>query len=227
VAAFAADRSPETVTLDPAKYQLSAFDQAGKLAGTLPVTAVAGRTSHVSLGGNRGAEIRVTVPEPNRKWSVSAEPDWNYSASLTAEANRGVAVLRVPSAGRYRLVATMDTPLWFQRDIDVAEGETLALKIPPLTASLEGVQTAPSEREASLMVLQSAEPGGWDLGCGPVELNADGGFGIGPVPAGKYYAWHLGRGDWAARPLSGVPVVLAAGRATKWKDPAPATGPPL
>lgn len=227
VAAFTADRSPATVTVDPAKYRILAFDSAGHLAGTAPVTAVGGRTTRISLGGTRGAEIRVTVPEPDRKWTVSAVPAWSGSSDLTVEADRGVAVLRVASAGRYRLVAGMNGPLWFQRDIEVSEGETVALKIPPLTASIEGVQPPASGREEWLMFLQAAEPGGWDLGCGPVELNADGGFGIGPVPPGRYYAWELAHEPWATRPLSGVPVVLEAGRTAKWKTPAPAAGPPL
>jgi hypothetical protein len=231
VAAFTADRSPATVTVDAARYVLLAFDQAGRVVGAARVTAVGGKTTRVSLAGGRNAEIRVTVPGPNQTWNVTVWSEWNANPEdiedAAAQTQQGIAVLKVGAAGRYRVRAAREHgAAWLEREIEVSETGG-ALSIPPLTASLEGTRPATAGADSGFLILQAAEPGGWDLGLGPVELGEGRRFEFRGLPPGKYFAWSLASEGPPPLGLSGIPVVLEAGRTALWKDPAPSAGRPL
>jgi len=229
-AAIAVERSPATVSVAPAKYELLASDEAGRVTGVARATAIGGQTTRVSLGVSRGAEIRITIPDPDHTWRVDAMPSWTRSAEdiVQAQTNRGVAVLRLGIAGRYRVRASReDASHWLDREIEVPEGGSATLSVPPLTASLAGVLHLTGDERSGLLILRAAEPGGWNLVLSPVESAEGERYEFQGLPTGKYYAWMLAPDTQAQRPGSGVPVVLEAGRTLEWRDPPPYAGPPL
>ena len=232
VAEFTVDRSPAPVTVEPGNYLVLAFDHTGLLAAAARATAVGGRTTRVSPGAGRAAEIRVTVPDPNQIWDVTAWSEWNANPEeiedASAQTVRGTAVLRVGAAGRYRVRAGREhATQWLEREIEVSAREGAALTVPPLTASLAGARPASLWRDSGFLILQAAAPEGWSLGLGPIGLGDAGRFEFRNLPAGRYYAWSLASENPPPLGSAGVPVVLEAGRTAQWKDPAPSTGPPL
>jgi hypothetical protein len=229
-ASFSVERSPAMVSVAAAKYELLAFHEAGQVAGAAHVTAIAGQTARVSLDENRGAEIRVTVPDPDHTWNVAAMPVWTRGPEdvVKAQTSRGVAVLRIGVAGRYRVLAVRENAEhWLEREIAVSDGNTVTLDVPPLTAALTNWPPANGEEHSQLLILQAAEPSGWNLVFMPVELAGGERHEFQGLPAGKYYAWRPAPYGQAQRAVGGAVVVLEAGRTLEWKDSPPFGGPPL
>src|SRR5208283_3751858 len=192
LAALVMERSPATVTVGPAKYQLLAFNDDGRVTGVAQANAIGGQTARVSLGESRGAEIRVTVPDPDHAWDVIAAPEWSGSPGdiVQAKTDRGAAVLRVRVGGRYRLrVTRTNADLWLEREIEVPEAGTTALSIPPLTALLRGLHPGSGARNSWPLILEAVEPDGWNLALRPVEPGQDQQDLLEGLPPGRYYAW--------------------------------------
>jgi len=228
VAATVAGPKPPAIMVAPARYEALALDESGGVIGWANATAVAGQTARVSLGGSAGAEIRVTVPDPDRAWDVIAAPVADYTPDNMAEvrSDRGVAVLQVRRAGRYSVRASPDAGQWLEREIDVPEAG-VAMTIPPLTASITGVDTGTGEASSGLLMLQAAEPGGWNAALGAIDPREGKHADSRGLPAGKYYVWRPVFDPKSPREWSGIPALLEAGRTLAWKDPPPYAGPPL
>jgi hypothetical protein len=227
-ASISVERSPAVATVAPAKYELLAFDEAGRVTGVAHATAIGGQTTRVSFGVRRGAEILVTVPDPDRAWDVIASPVADNTPEDMAEVqtDRGVAVMQVRMAGRYSVRASRDAGQWLEREIDVPESGA-AITIPPLTASITGVEPGTGEGNSGLLILQAAEPGGWSAALGTVDPGEGQHADSHGLPVGKYYAWRPVFDPKSPREWSGIPVQLEAGRTLAWKDPPPYAGPPL
>ena len=230
VAAMVADQRPPLATVAPANYDLLVFNEAGRVASVAHAAAIAGRTTRVSFGKSRGAEIRVTVADADHAWIVAATPVWGGpDDGAEANTNRGVAVLQVGVAGRYRVRVTRADAgqWWMDREVEVTEGSTVALSIPPLTASLTGSHPGTGEENGELLILEAAAPTGWNAGLGIIKTGQEQHIDFQGLPAGKYYAWSPALDAETPRTWNGVPVTLEAGRTLEWKDPPLDPGPPL
>ncbi|MGD0047210.1 MAG: carboxypeptidase-like regulatory domain-containing protein [Bryobacteraceae bacterium] len=228
LAAMVVEQRPAAVTVAPAQYEVLALDEAGGVTSAAHATAIAGQTTRVALGGSRSAEIRVTVPDPDRAWNVIASPvaDTTPEEMVEAQTDRGVTVMPVRMAGRYSVRASRDAGQWLKREIDVPEGG-VAMTIPPITASITSVDSGTGEGSSGLLILQPAEPGGWSVVLGEIGPDEGQHHDSRGLPPGKYYAWRPVLDPKSPGGLSGIPVVLEAGRTLAWKDPPRYAGPPL